>query len=332
MTLIIAEAGVNHNGKMDLACELVEKAAASGADIIKFQTFEAKSLVTKVAEKANYQRINTSVAESHYQMIKNLELKKNDHHRIIKHCRKHNIEFFSSAFDLDSLEFLASLNLSRFKVPSGEITNLPYLRQMGAYQKPIILSTGMSNMDDIGNALIALESAGTSRDKITVLHCSTEYPAPIGDVNLNAMRTIRETFNVEVGYSDHTSGIEVAIAAVALGATVIEKHITLDRSLPGPDHSASLEMKEFTQMVESIRNIEKAMGNGIKVPSAIERSNMAVARKSIVARTFISKGQKFTYDNLTVKRPGTGLSPMKIDSVIGEFASKDFYPDEEISI
>jgi N,N'-diacetyllegionaminate synthase len=332
MTLIIAEAGVNHNGEMDLAFELVEKAAASGADIIKFQTFEAKSLVTKTAEKAQYQRSNTSVAESHYQMIKNLELKKNDHYRLIEHCSKHNIEFFSSAFDLDSLGFLADLNLSRYKVPSGEITNLPYLRQMGAYQKPIILSTGMSNMDDIGNALMALESAGTSRDKITVLHCSTAYPAPIGDVNLNAMRTIRETFNVEVGYSDHTSGSEVAIAAVALGASVIEKHITLDRSLPGPDHSASLEIKEFTQMVESIRNIEKAMGDGIKVPSLIERSNMAVARKSIVALTFISKGQKFTYDNLAVKRPGTGLSPMKIDSVIGECASKDFYPDEVISI
>jgi N,N'-diacetyllegionaminate synthase len=332
MTLIIAEAGVNHNGDMDLAFELVEKAAASGADIIKFQTFEAKNLVTKTAEKAQYQRSNTSVAESHYQMIKNLELKKNDHHRLIGHCRKHNIEFFSSAFDLDSLWFLADLNLSRYKVPSGEITNLPYLRQMGAYQKPIILSTGMSNMDDIGSALIALESAGTSRDKITVLHCSTEYPTPIGDVNLNAMRTIRETFNVEVGYSDHTSGIEVAIAAVALGATVIEKHITLDRSLPGPDHSASLEIKEFTQMVESIRNIEKAMGDGIKVPSLIEMSNMTVARKSIVALTFISKGQMFTYDNLAFKRPGTGLSPMKIDSVIGECANKDFYPDEVISI
>ena len=332
MTLIIAEAGVNHNGDLDLAFELVEKAAASGADIIKFQTFEANSLVTKAAEKANYQRSNTSSAESHYQMIKNLELKKNDHYRIIEHCRKHNIEFFSSAFDLDSLDFLASLNLSRYKVPSGEITNLPYLRQMGAYQKPIILSTGMSNMDDIDAALVALESAGASRDEITVLHCSTEYPAPIGDVNLNALRTIRESFNVDVGYSDHTSGIEVAIAAVALGATVIEKHITLDRSLPGPDHSASLEIREFTEMVGSIRNIEKAMGNGIKVPSAIERSNMAVARKSIVAHTFISKGQKFTYDNLAVKRPGTGISPMKIDSLIGKRARKDFYPDEIISV
>ena len=323
-TLIIAEAGVNHNGNIKIACELIEQAALAGADIIKFQTFEAERLVTEIAKKADYQLVNTSEAESHYEMIKKLELKKEDHFKLINHCKKHNIEFFSSAFDTESLEFISTLGLSRYKVPSGEITNLPYLRQMGSYKKPIILSTGMSDIQDIRNALEVLEKAGTPRSKITVLHCSTEYPAPMNEVNLNAMLTIKKELNINIGYSDHTSGIEVSIAAVAMGATVIEKHITLDKNSSGPDHSASTEPEDFKEMICSIRNIEKAMGNGNKMPTKSEEKNMLVARKSLVAAKPIHKGETYTADNLTAKRPGVGISPMKIDSVIGQIASKDF--------
>ena len=330
--LIIAEAGVNHNGEIKKAYELIEKASYAGADVIKFQTFEADKLLTDSAKKADYQVVNTSKEESQHEMIKNLELSKEDHYKLIEHCKKFDIEFFSSAFDLDSLGFLQELNLSRFKVPSGELTNLPYLRQMGSYNKPIILSTGMSNLIDIKNAIKALEVSGTPKHMITVLHCNTEYPAPKEDVNLNAMLTIQREFDVKIGFSDHTSGIEISIAAVALGATIIEKHITLDCSLPGPDHSASIEPNEFKNMVTSIRNIEIAMGNGIKEPSEKEKANMLVARKSIIASKRIVKGTIFTNENITCKRPGEGLSPMQIDKVIGSIARKDFNLNDYISL
>jgi N,N'-diacetyllegionaminate synthase len=330
--LIIAEAGVNHNGEIKKAYELIEKASYAGADVIKFQTFEADKLLTDSAKKADYQVVNTSKEESQHEMIKNLELSKEDHYKLIEHCKKFDIEFFSSAFDLDSLSFLQELNLSRFKVPSGELTNLPYLRQMGSYKKPIILSTGMSDLLDIKNALDALEVSGMHKHMITVLHCNTEYPVPKGEVNLNAMLTIQREFDVEIGFSDHTSGIEISIAAVALGATIIEKHITLDCSLPGPDHSASIEPNEFKNMVTSIRNIEIAMGNGVKEPSEKEKANMLVARKSIVASKRIVKGTIFSNENITCKRPGEGLSPMQIDKVIGFVARKDFNLNDYISL
>jgi N,N'-diacetyllegionaminate synthase len=331
MTLIIAEAGVNHNGDIKIAFKLIEEAANAGADIIKFQTFEANRLVTDSAKKAKYQLANTSKKESHYEMIKKLELKKDDHFKLIEHCKKNNIEFFTSAFDTESLAFISSLELSRYKVPSGEITNLPYLKQMGSYNKPIILSTGMSDIQDIKNAIDALEHSGTSRSKITVLHCSTEYPAPINEVNLMAMLSIKKEFNVDVGYSDHTAGIEVSIAAVALGAKVIEKHITLDKNLSGPDHLASTEPEEFKKMVTSIRNIEKALGDGVKKPTKLEKDNMLIARKSIVASKNIKKGDIFSYNNLTVKRPGNGISPMYLDSLVGKLASKSFKENEIIT-
>lgn len=330
MTLIIAEVGVNHNGDLSNAFKLIEGAADSGANIVKFQTFKAEALVTKTAKKANYQINNTDKNESHFKMIKNLELSEDDHFLLIEHCKKCNIEFLSSAFDLNSLSFLAELGLSRFKVPSGEITNLPYLRQIGGYRKPIILSTGMSDMNDIKLALEAIEKSGTPRSLVTILHCSTEYPTLMKDVNLNAMQTIKKEFGVSVGYSDHTSGIEVSIAAAALGAKVIEKHITLDKSMLGPDHSASIELKEFSEMVLSIRNIEEALGNGNKIPTAKEVLNKSIARKSLVASRYITKGEVFTNENISIKRPGSGISPMKIDSLIGEIAFKDFQPDELI--
>lgn len=330
-TLIIAEAGVNHNGNIKIACELIEQAALAGADIIKFQTFEAETLVTETAKKADYQLVNTSEAESHYEMIKKLELKKEDHFKLINHCKKHNIEFFSSAFDTESLEFISTLGLSRYKVPSGEITNLPYLKKIASYGKPIILSTGMSDLNDIHAAINVIEDCGTSKDLITVLHCSTEYPAPINEVNLNAMLTIKKEFDVKVGYSDHTSGIEISIAAVALGAAVIEKHITLNKDSSGPDHAASTEPDEFKEMVQAIRNIEKAMGDGFKEPTKSEQSNMLVARKSIIASKDILKGEMYTNHNLTAKRPGTGISPMKIDDLLGQKAHKNFKKNELIS-
>jgi N,N'-diacetyllegionaminate synthase len=331
-TLIIAEAGVNHNGDINNAYRLIDAAVTSGADIIKFQTFEANSLATEYAKKANYQKNRLSEQESQYQMLKKLELSKEDHFKIIKYCKKCNIEFFSSAFDLKSLDFLNSLKLSRYKIPSGEITNLPYLRKIASYKKPIILSTGMANLTDISNAVNVFEEAGLTKNMITVLHCSTEYPAPINEVNLNAMLTIKKTFDVKVGYSDHTSGIEVSIAAVALGAAVIEKHLTLDKNLPGPDHAASTEPDNFLEMVKAIRNIEKAMGNGNKEPTKSEKKNMLVARKSIVALKNISKGDIFNENNLTVKRPGIGISPMRIYGIFGQKAHKDFQENDIITL
>ena len=332
MTLIIAEAGVNHNGSIETAYQLVDAAASSGADIIKFQTFKAVNLATEYAKKANYQKDKYGGNESQFEMLKKLELSESNHFKLIDYCKKRNIEFFSSAFDLISLDFLHSLELSRYKIPSGEITNLPYLRKIAAYGKRIILSTGMSDLSDIRNAINAIEEFGTKKELITVLHCSTEYPAPIDEVNLNAMLTIKEEFNVNIGYSDHTSGIEVSIAAVALGATIIEKHITLDRNSDGPDHSASTEPKDFKKMVSSIRNIEKAMGDGSKKPTKSEAKNILVARKSIVASKPILKGEIYTDQNLTTKRPGFGISPMKIDLVLGKAAFKDFNKNEIITL
>jgi len=329
-TIIIAEAGVNHNGSMESAKKLVDVAADAGADYVKFQTFKADTLVTQSAEKAEYQKILTDKSESQFEMIKKLELDKSAHDELIKHCEEKGIRFLSTAFDHDSIELLADLNIPLYKIPSGEITNLPYLRHIGRMGKPIILSTGMSTLEEVQKALNVLLESGAEKEKITILHCNTEYPTPMEDVNLKAMLTIREELGVNIGYSDHTLGIEIPIAAVAMGATVIEKHFTLDRSLPGPDHAASLEPDELKSMVNAIRNIEKAMGNGIKKPSPSETKNIPIARKSIVAKTSIKKGEKYSEDNLTVKRPGTGLSPMEWDKIINTVSTKTYTIDKLI--
>lgn len=331
-TLIIAEAGVNHNGDMVLARQLIDVAAEAGADMVKFQTFSADRLVTIHARKADYQAQTTDAGESQHAMIRRLELTREAHEILIAHCKSRGIQFFSTGFDTESIDLLVELGLDRFKIPSGEITNLPYLRHIGRYGKSAILSTGMATLSEIEAALDVLEQAGTSRDRITVLHCTTEYPVPMTDVNLRAMLTIRDAFGMAVGYSDHTLGIEVSIAAVALGATIIEKHFTLDRNLPGPDHKASLEPSELKAMVSAIRNIEQAMGDGIKRPSPSEAKNKAVARRSLVAASAIYAGEVFSETNLTVKRPGTGLSPMRWDEVLGRKAPHDFAPDELIEL
>ena len=330
--LIIAEAGVNHNGNIETAKKLIDSANESGADMIKFQTFTANRIVTTSATKAKYQRQTSDDLESQYEMLRKLELSRNMHQELITYCKKCGIDFFSTGFDIESVDMLFQLGLDMFKVPSGEITNLPYLRYLAKYDKPIILSTGMATLGEIEAALNILETYGTRRGKITVLHCNTEYPTPISDVNLNAMIAIRDAFGVSVGYSDHTIGIEVPIAAVAIGATVIEKHFTLDRNLPGPDHQASLEPDELKAMVTSIRNIEKALGNGIKYPSQSEIKNKPIVRKSLVAATSIRNGENFTEANLAVKRPGTGISPMLWDEVLGRTANRDFEEDEMIEL
>lgn len=329
-TLIIAEAGVNHNGDISMACALIDAAADAGADLVKFQTFSADRLVTAAARKADYQAKTTAADESQRDMLKRLELSAEMHEHLIAHAARRGIEFFSTAFDLESLDYLMGLGMVRIKVPSGEITNLPYLRKVGGYGKPVILSTGMANLGDIEAALAVLEAAGTPRDRITVLHCSTEYPAPMAEVNLLAMPSLARAFGVRVGYSDHTEGIEVAIAAAALGACVIEKHFTLDRSLPGPDHRASIEPHELARMVRSIRNIELALGDGVKRPSVSEEKNRLVARKSLVAARAIAKGELFSEQNLAAKRPGTGISPMRLDELLGHPAARCFAPDEQI--
>lgn len=330
--LIIAEAGVNHNGDMNLARQLIDAASDAGVDMVKFQTFTADKLVTEQAGKADYQKQSTGSGESQYSMIRRLELSRQMHVDLIEHCKLRGIEFFSTGFDPESVDMLVDLGIDHFKVPSGEITNLPYLRHVGRYGKPTILSTGMADLGEIEDALKVLEKAGTSRDLITMLHCNTEYPTPMADVNLRAMSSMRDAFGVAVGYSDHTQGIEVPIAAVALGATVIEKHFTLDRNLPGPDHQASLEPNELKAMVEAIRNIEQALGDGIKRPTTSEAKNMFVARKSLVAASIIRAGEPFTESNLTVKRPGMGVSPMRWDEVLGRRASRDFSIDELIEL
>lgn len=331
-TLIIAEAGVNHNGDLEMAKQLVKAAKEAGADLVKFQTFKAASLVTKTADKAEYQQKTTGAAESQHDMVRKLELSEKDHEVLIEECRRNNIEFFSTAFDEESFDLLVKLGINQIKVPSGELTNLPLLRHMTKFGMPVMLSTGMANIGEIEAALNVIELAGTPRSKITVLHCTTEYPAPMSDVNLRAMVNLSTTFGVEVGYSDHTPGIEVPIAAVALGARVIEKHFTLDRNLPGPDHKASLEPHELKAMINAIRNIENALGDGIKRPTPSELKNKPIARKSIVATRTIHAGEVFTATNLGVKRPGTGISPMLWDEVIGKAAKRSFAIDELIEL
>lgn len=331
--LIIAEAGVNHNGSLAHARELVEIAAEAGADLVKFQSFRADALVTTEARKADYQKRTTGAAESQYEMLRRLELSQDDHLALVEACRAARIGFFSTGFDLDSIDMLVGLGADRIKVPSGEITNLPYLRHVAATGLPVILSTGMAEMDEVRDAVAALEAGGVARDRLTILHCNTEYPTPMSDVNLRAMAAMGEAFGTAYGYSDHTAGIEVAIAAVALGATVIEKHFTLSRDLPGPDHAASLEPNELFAMVRAIRNIEQAMaGDGIKRPSPSEARNRPIARRSIVAAQAIAAGEAFSADNLAVKRPATGLSPMRWDEVIGRPASRAFAADEVIEL
>lgn len=329
-TLIIAEAGVNHNGDLNLARRLIDAAALAGADFVKFQTFNADRQVTRSAKKADYQAKVTDSNESQYKMLRRLELTEAMHHELIAHCATRNVGFFSTAFDIESVDLLASLGQDLFKIPSGEITNLPYLRHIGQLCKPVILSTGMATIGEIEAAIDLLEQAGTPRAKLTVLHCTTEYPTPMSEVNLRAMQSIQSAFGIPVGYSDHTRGTEVAIAAVAMGATVIEKHFTLDRKLSGPDHQASLEPSELTAMVTAIRNIEVALGDGIKRPTPSEATNKPIARKSLVASRGIKAGEIFTAENLTTKRPGTGISPMRWDEIIGKNAQRDYAADELI--
>ncbi|SFC64446.1 N-acetylneuraminate synthase [Algibacter lectus] len=330
-TLIIAEAGVNHNGDINLAKKLIDAAANAGVDYVKFQTFNSKKLVSKNAQKATYQKENTGNAvESQLAMLQKLELSKDAHYDLIEYCKSKNIKFLSTGFDLDSIQFLNDLNIDLFKVPSGEITNLPYLRTIGGLKKPVIISTGMADMQEIEAALEVVLKSGTTLDNITILHCNTEYPTPMQDVNLTAMLNIKEKFNVAIGYSDHTLGIEIPIAAVALGAKVIEKHFTLDNAMEGPDHKASLNPAELKAMVDAIRNLEVALGNGIKVPSQSEIKNKPIARKSLVANKNIKKGDIFTEDNITIKRPGTGISPMLWDEYIGKIAAKDYQEDDLI--
>lgn len=330
--LIIAEAGVNHNGSLDIAKLLVDKAVEAGVDIIKFQTFKAERLVSKSAKQAEYQKknIGSNADDSQYNMLKKLELSEHDHQELMAYCKERGIRFFSTAFDLESIDYLHSLNLGLWKIPSGEITNYPYLKKISQYHEPVILSTGMCEMDDVRAAMNVLINNGVQRDQITILHCNTEYPTPYEDVNLRAMLELQKEFQCRVGYSDHTKGIVVPIAAVAMGASVIEKHFTLNRNMEGPDHRASLEPDELIDMVNAIRNIEQALGSGKKVVSNSERKNIAIARKSIVAACPIKKGEVLTEQNLTVKRPGTGISPMHWEEVVGTKAIKDFKEEELI--
>lgn len=332
--LIIAEAGVNHNGSLENAFKLIDAAVDAGVDYVKFQTFKSENLVSKSAKKADYQIQNTgNSTDSQYEMLKKLELSHKNHELLIDYCKQKNIQFFSTAFDLDSLQYLKDIGLDLVKIPSGEITNLPYLRKAAQLFNKVILSTGMCTMEDIQAAIDVFLAEGISKENITILHCNTEYPTPMKDVNLKAMLSIQQEFGTDIGYSDHTLGIEVPVAAVALGASVIEKHFTLDNTMEGPDHAASLEPLQLKEMVKAIRNIEKAIsGDGLKKPSESEMKNMGIARKSIVAATPISKGEIFTEENLTIKRPGTGISPMKWDEIIGKVATKDFSTDDLIEI
>lgn len=331
-TLIIAEAGVNHNGDMILAKRLIDVAADAGADLVKFQTFDADRLVTRTAAKAEYQVRTTGREESQYEMLRRLELTEDILRELILHCKARNIGFLSTAFDIESVDLLNRLGQDRFKIPSGEITNLPYLRYIGRLGKAVIVSTGMATMGEVEAVIGVLEQTGIHREKTTFLHCSTEYPTPMNHVNLRAMLSIRNAFGVEVGYSDHTEGIEVSVAAVALGASVIEKHYTLDRNLPGPDHKASIEPAELRALVKAIRNIEVALGDGIKRPSSSEERTKLVARKALYARRPINAGEVFSSENMTVKRPAIGISPMRWDEVIGRIARRDFEIDEAIDL
>ena len=325
---IIAEAGVNHNGSVDLALQLVEAAKDGGADAVKFQTFRADRIATRSAVKAHYQKRQTGDAESHFKMLQRLELNVEAHRRIMDHCRQIGIEFLSSPFDEESVDLLDALGVSQFKVPSGEVTNLPLLQHIAGKNRPVILSTGMSTLGEVEEAVLALHAAGTA--SITLLHCVTEYPAPYGEINLRAMQTLRAAFGLPVGYSDHSEGIEIAIAAVAMGAQVIEKHFTIDRSLPGPDHAASLEPAELKQMVSAIRNVELALGNGIKVPAPCEIPNISVARKSLIAAHTLPAGHRLRTEDLTIKRPGTGISPKFLQVLVGHTLQTSVKEDEVI--
>ena len=330
---IIAEAGVNHNGSMEIAKQLVDAAVEAGVDIIKFQTFKAEKLVSKAAKQAEYQKKNIGDGnDSQYEMLKKLELSEENHEELMAYCKEKGIRFWSTAFDFESMDYLHSLGLGLWKIPSGEITNYPFIRKIASYGEDVIMSTGMCDTKDIQNAMNVLLRYGVKKEQITLLHCNTQYPTPYQDVNLNAMASIKHEFDIQVGYSDHTSGIEVPIAAVALGAKVIEKHFTIDRNLPGPDHKASLEPHELKAMVNAIRHIEQALGDGIKRVSDSEKANVSVARKSIVAACPIKKGEQLTEENLTVKRPGTGLSPMLWDEVIGTVAIKDYEEEDLIQL
>lgn len=329
---IIAEAGVNHNGSIDLAKKLIDAAAFANVDYVKFQTFIPENVISKFAVKADYQKLTTGSDESQLDMVRKLQLTKDEHHILIDYCKQKNIKFLSTPFDLESIDLLVELGVTIGKIPSGEITNYPYLVKMAKSFRSIIISTGMSNLSEIKDAVNVLLNFGQSLNSITILHCNTEYPTPMVDVNLMAMQTIKNEFRTNVGYSDHTLGIEVPTAAVALGATTIEKHFTLDKNLEGPDHKASLEPDELVEMVKAIRNIEDALGTGNKIASNSEIKNMTIARKSIVAKINIKKGEVFTEHNITVKRPGSGINPMEWNNVIGKVAVKNFEEDELISL
>lgn len=331
-TFIIAEVGVNHNGDLKMAHRLIDESMEAGADAIKFQTAVPELVATNFAPKASYQKKTSGAKESQLEMIRRIHFPLDVYKGLKQYCNLKGIEFFSSAFDMVSLAFIQELGQSYHKVPSGEITNLPYLRAVGGYGRPVILSTGMATMEEIEAAILVLEMEGLDRKKITVLHCNTEYPTPMCDVNLLAMQSISEEFNVSVGYSDHTAGIEVSVAAVALGACMIEKHLTLDNNLPGPDHKASLEPLEFKSMVKAIRNIEQALGNSFKQPSPSELQNKQVARRSLVAAVKIKRGDFFTPQNVIAKRPGNGICPMNWDQVIGAKSLHDYEPDDLITI
>lgn len=322
---IIAEAGVNHNGSINIAKKLIDIACECHCDAVKFQTGKAENIISKYASKAQYQKITTGENETQLEMVKKLELSYNGFTELLKYCKKKDILFLSTPFDVDSIEFLASLNLPLFKIPSGEITNLPYLRKINSYKKKVILSTGMSNLDEINDALNVLKDC-----EVSLLHCTTEYPCPFNEVNLKAIQTMKDKYNLEIGYSDHTEGIEVSIAAVAMGATIIEKHFTLDKALEGPDHKASLNPDELKNLVKAIRNVELAFGDGIKKPAKSEIKNTEIARKSIVAKCDIKKGEILSEKNITTKRPATGLNPMKWDEIIGIAAQKNYKEDEII--
>lgn len=327
---IIAEAGVNHNGSLEIAKKLVDAAKKAGADAVKFQTFQAEKVMSRYAQKADYQMTNTGTDESQLEMVKKLELPYEAFAELNKYCDKQGILFLSTPFDLDSIDFLESLALKIIKIPSGEITNLPYLIKIGKLKRKIILSTGMATMDEISDAVRVLKENGT--EDISILHCNTEYPTPYCDVNLKAMETIKKELCLEVGYSDHSLGIEVSVAAVAMGAVIIEKHFTLDKTMEGPDHIASLEPTELEAMVKAIRHIEEALGSSDKKPSDSEAKNMVIARKSIIAKSNIKKGEVLTEANLTVKRPGNGINPMKWFEVLGKKAIRDFKEDELIEL
>lgn len=328
-TLVIAEAGVNHNGSYEIACQLVDAAKDAGADYIKFQTFHSENLVSKNAKKADYQ-VETTGEDTQLNMLKKLELSEQEFICLKDYCRKKEIRFLSTPFDFDSIRFLNQLDIPFWKIPSGEVTNYPYLVALAKTGKPIVMSTGMCDLSDISNAIRVLKENGAG--DISLLHCNTEYPTPYEDVNLRAVLTMKSEFGCKVGYSDHTQGIEIPIAAVAMGATIIEKHFTLDRNMDGPDHKASLEPDELKQMITSIRKIEKAMGSGVKAPTKSETKNIAVARKSIIASRNIQQGEAFTESNITTKRPGSGISPMRWNEVIGQTAKRDFQEDELIEI